>query len=408
MTDLLPKSEEFLLILDPIQGLVLRRGRVDEIKIRGSKELFQWDEFLKQNRLVANHVTRLWLMNEGKGKSHVQPCLLVVASCNNHSWSLTVANDDAGWVLSASDTARVVSVLQHVPKLKELHLRWNSYRRPIVEEISKALQHVPPLEFLTTLDLTGSRIRCRGAEHLSKALQRVPNLTELCLKNNIIGDEGVKHIAKGFQRVPYLTTLGLEKNNISAIGAQHLSNGLRHIRHLTVLNLGYNDIGLFGGLEHIANQGFQHVPLLETLTINNNSIDADGAFHLANGLQHIPHLTELCLKNNIIGDIGLEYVAKGLQHIPNLMTLDLESNNIGDIGAGHISIGIQHLCCLRVLKLACNRIGPFGAVHIANGLEFYSYYLKVLTIDNNLIKTGDFLYDDEDDDDDDDLSNGDY
>ena len=60
-------------------------------------------------------------------------------------------------------------------------------------------------------------------------------------------------------------------------------------------------------------------PNLQTLNLQANSIDDDGAKALANCLS--PFLQMLILNSNNIGD-------EGLKHSPYLQTLDLKSNMI--------------------------------------------------------------------------------
>eukprot|EP00934_Nitzschia_sp_Nitz4_P003896 Nitzschia sp. Nitz4//scaffold249_size28687//21762//24971//NITZ4_008119-RA/size28687-snap-gene-0.4-mRNA-1//1//CDS//3329544023//3886//frame0 len=174
---------------------------------------------------------------------------------------------------------------------------------------------------------------------------------------------------------------GLRRNEIQKIDLTNRQIGFDGIRilaeaieqcenntNLDTLILDNNDMD--DDCAVVLNQALQQcTTALHVLSLNNNSIGADGAIILADSLSTMTNLTELYLEHNMIGDEGTVALAEALQDNEALSLLTLAFNSIGDRGAVALAQALQGLPSLTGLYLDGNSIGANGAVALADALQ---------------------------------------
>jgi Ran GTPase-activating protein (RanGAP) involved in mRNA processing and transport len=153
---------------------------------------------------------------------------------------------------------------------------------------------------LTELDLYNNSIGNDGAKAIAEALKVNTVLTRLDLDTNSIGNDGTKAIAEALKVNTVLTTLSLQSNSIGNDGAKAIAEALKRNTVLTTLNLGYNSIGN-DGAKAIA-EALKVKTVLTILYLGDNSIGNDGAKAIAEALKDNIFLTRLELSYNSIGD----------------------------------------------------------------------------------------------------------
>ncbi|XP_034505739.1 ribonuclease inhibitor isoform X2 [Ailuropoda melanoleuca] len=184
-------------------------------------------------------------------------------------------------------------------------------------------------------------------KYLAAVLICNPNLTELDLSENPLGDTGVKYLCEGLRhsncKVEKLDALG-------DTGVQHLCEGLRHAKGI-----------------------------LENLVLSECSLSAACCESLAQVLSSTRSLTRLLLINNKIEDLGLKLLCEGLKQ-PDCQLKDLALWNCHLTGEC-----CQDLCnalytneYLRDLDLSDNALGNGGMQVLCEGLKHPSCKLHTL------------------------------
>lgn len=100
---------------------------------------------------------------------------------------------------------------------------------------------------LVDLRMCYNQIGDAGAIALAKALPQVPELVTLKVWLNVIGDSGAAAIAEAVTHLPKLETIELDRNHIGDLGAAAIAEALRRVPKLKRLVLSCNQIGDDGG-----------------------------------------------------------------------------------------------------------------------------------------------------------------
>lgn len=161
------------------------------------------------------------------------------------------------------------------------------------------------------VDLTLDGFGVMGVVALAKVCRdsgALPNLEELYLYDNRIGDAGVAALAAavGSGSLPQLKTLDLGKNQIGDVGVASLATAADGgaLTNVTRLALAANRIG-DRGLEAVANACARGaLPKLRMLYLDDNAIGDAGLKGLADARAGgaLPKLTWLSLGDNPLGD----------------------------------------------------------------------------------------------------------
>ena len=99
---------------------------------------------------------------------------------------------------------------------------------------------------------------------------------------------------------------------------------------------------------------------LRTLTLDENSLRAEGAAHLGEALQGNTSLTELHLRANRLDGAAARHLGRGLRQNATLLSLDLSSNSLGPEGAGHLAAALKDAWPLTSLDLSDNMLTSEG------------------------------------------------
>jgi hypothetical protein len=108
---------------------------------------------------------------------------------------------------------------------------------------------------------------------------------------------------------------------------------------------------------------------LKRLTLDGQSISAEGAESLAEYLALNPRLEHLGLFNNSIGPAGAASLAASLASNRKLSDLDLGDNGVGDAGAAALAQAMRRNRSVSYVRLHNDGIGPSGAAALAGMLK---------------------------------------
>lgn len=162
-----------------------------------------------------------------------------------------------------------------VPRLRSLSLKYNSGDSFFVQnEYFRKLSiqtHMTSLRLMFLFIQLEKDRKKEVIKDLSGALLNMPNLTDLVLSGNHIGDKEVEILANSLTNISRLTSLNLRSNTITGIGMKVLANALPSS--------------------------------LESLNLRGNKITDKDVEHLSNYLSNLPYLTKLNLHNNKINDV---------------------------------------------------------------------------------------------------------
>src|SRR6185437_3631894 len=134
----------------------------------------------------------------------------------------------------------ILAYSPHLQRVRTLDLNNNEIGTSGV----RSLVQSPYLHSLTTLNLSLNRLNADTAERL--ATSRLPQLIELNLRTNQVGDSGIRWLASAPQ-LAQITAFRLGFNSITPAGVSRLANSF-YLRNLTALELNWNNIGDAGAV----------------------------------------------------------------------------------------------------------------------------------------------------------------
>ena len=205
-------------------------------------------------------------------------------------------------------------------------------------------------------------------------------ITELDLRDNLIGQTGARAIAQSVQALHHLTTLNLSGNQgIGARQAAALLDSLHTRTSLTSI-----------GLRNAANTGYlvqnegpdlhllqDLAPALAALDLSNNKWrtylgeDSTNATQLGIRLHNCQALTKLDVSSNGLGNTNTILLLNGWAACGGKNSLDISGNGLCMVGTNtdieshtHLGIRIKSLQTIRHLRLADNYIGTQGAARL--------------------------------------------
>lgn len=276
--------------------------------------------------------------------------------------------------------------------LRDLDLAFNSITDSGVQSLVQGLKAQDCR--LKSLRLQACELTSSACEHLAAALKLSPNLIELDLSSNDIGDVGLQHLAKGLQsRKCQLQTLKLSQCNLTKEGGLHLASALgKNSSYLKWLDLSINNIG-----NQAANALFVRFDIskLKKLEMYCCGLTEDCCEKIAKALKlEKGTLVDLNLSSNNLKNGGAHWITDGLFAYSKLEKLNLSRCAITAKGCFYLS---KVLTCvtvlytkngakgknwqateLRELNLSMNRFGDKGAINLADGFKNpYSHLQKL-------------------------------
>ncbi|XP_020795500.2 ribonuclease inhibitor-like isoform X1 [Boleophthalmus pectinirostris] len=283
--------------------------------------------------------------------------------------------------------------------LRELDLGFNSITDRGVESLVQGLSDQDCR--LKSLRLQGCELTSSACEHLATVLKQRPNLKELDLSCNSIGDVGLKHLANGLESpMCQLETLRISQCNIKREGGFHLASALeKNPSYLKWLDLSINRIGNKAANELFTKFDISRLRKLEMcfcglterccatisdalkleksclveLNLSSNNLKDAGAHLISAGLFAWSRLEKLNISRCGISKLGCFYLSKVLSCISALYSENM-----------HMEIGWQ-ATELREMDLSRNKLTDEGAVYISTGLcNPYSHLRRLNLIECSL------------------------
>lgn len=176
--------------------------------------------------------------------------------------------------------------LQKLKNLELLNLRCDELDEDDIIEIEKAF---PYLTRLKMLDLSNNELKDDGVVELFIMLSKyLTSLEILNLENIVISEVGATVIAESLPHLPNLQQLYLGRNWLGNEGVKALARFLPHQTNLKILGLQENDIGDEGAVALA--ESLPSLTNLEKLEIESNEINTRGYRALARVLRSIRHI----------------------------------------------------------------------------------------------------------------------
>ncbi|XP_004493854.1 uncharacterized protein [Cicer arietinum] len=188
-------------------------------------------------------------------------------------------------------------------------------------EIGKSLQ------LLRVLNLRGNSLRKDDAENLGNALAYMPNLEDLDISDNSIGDEGIRNLIPYFvgtsEKCSRVTCLKLEACELSYDGVNHFLDSLSTLRGpLKSLSIAENYLGrkVAGALGR-----FLSTPI-EELDASGIDFGPSGFQDLQNLIKEELKLVKINISKNRGGTETAKFLSKLLSQAPQLIDVNAASN----------------------------------------------------------------------------------
>lgn len=273
----------------------------------------------------------------------------------------------------------ISSALQANPDLTELSLRTNELGDTGVHLVLQGLQS--PTCKIQSLSLQNCGLTEAGCKVLPSMLCSMPTLRELHLSENPLGDTGLRLLSEGFLDPQCrLEKLQLEYCNLTVASCEALAAMLRAkpaFKELVVSNNDIQEAGirtLCGGLKDSA------CPL-ETFRLENCGVTAASCKDLCDLVAAKPSLQELDLGSNKLGNAGVAALCPGLLHPScRLRKLWLWECDITAEGCRDLCQVLRAKQSLKVLSLVDNELGDEGARLLCEALQEPTCQLESLWV----------------------------
>ena len=226
----------------------------------------------------------------------------------------------------------------------------------------------------------------RGVSTLCESLALNSAVRVLDLGDNGLGSEGIRLLLEALSggAAAGLRELSLRQNAAGEEGATALAAFFRSSSSLESLDFGGNAIGNKGAA--LLAEGLQDGQCaLQTLSLEHNQIEDDGAEKLARALGSCTSLTSLSLEWNAISGTGGKAFADALGG-SSLQSLNLGWNGLGDAGGEALGMALAAApqgAAARDIRLHHNRMSATAAVALAHSVG----RLSLLDISGNPLGT---------------------
>ncbi|XP_072016286.1 NLR family CARD domain-containing protein 4-like [Amphiura filiformis] len=285
-------------------------------------------------------------------------------------------------VIAMSIGFTLITLIEFLPEatnLQKLDLSGNSYYvRGLGMAIGSLVQQLQHSTQFNSLKLARKRMKKDHIKTLSKFLPKIPNLQELDLSENTVG-EAIAPLLEQLQHCTKLISLNLSEAGLKKDHIQQLSKFLPKVPNLQNLNLSMNAIGM--AILPLVEQ-LQYFTNLITLDLQQAKLKEDHIKILSEFLPKASKLQELYLSENTIGMVIVPLVQQ-LQHCPMLSALDLSVAHITDQGVIKLCHMFVSMPNLTSLYLSGNNIGNTGVDALFRHIHHLTK-LDYLAIDANI------------------------
>ncbi|KAL4238467.1 Leucine Rich repeat [Mactra antiquata] len=210
--------------------------------------------------------------------------------------------------------------------------------------------------------------------------------TKFRMRYHGLGPLGAKAISVPLKENHSIETLDLEGNWIEKEGAIYLSEMLKENMYLTELNIAENKLGREGA-DAICEILYKH-EFLKSLNMSGNDLHDYGASKVCEMLQKNTCLKHLYLSHNHFEELGAFCFKEALSHNENLETLDLSWNHIRTNGAVAIAEGVQENYGLKTLNVSMNGFSDMGAEALGRALKHNRGLTKLDVSHNRISEVG--------------------
>ncbi|XP_032447962.1 NACHT, LRR and PYD domains-containing protein 12 [Lynx canadensis] len=261
----------------------------------------------------------------------------------------------------------LASVLICNPNLTELDLSENPLGDTGVKYLCEGLRHSNCK--VEKLDLSTCYLTDASCMELSSFLQVSQTLKELFVFANTLGDIGVQHLCEGLQHAQgIIESLVLSQCSLSAACRESLAQVLRSTRSLTrllLINNKIEDLGLKWLCEGLKQPDCQ----LKDLALWTCHLTGECCQDLCNALYTNEYLRDLDLSDNALGDEGMQVLYEGLKHPScKLQTLWLAECHLTDACCGALASVLNRNENLTLLYLSGNDLKDFGVQMLCDAL----------------------------------------
>ena len=138
--------------------------------------------------------------------------------------------------IQATGIVKLTKAMQKIHTLRCLSLQGN-------ENTEEGADNLASLFFntkLQRLNISDSKLQTTGIKKLTKPLQNISLLTELCISKNDITEEAADDVAAALSSNVKLKVLCLSENNIHGIGVRKMVKVLYNFSTLTELDMSHN------------------------------------------------------------------------------------------------------------------------------------------------------------------------
>ena len=290
-------------------------------------------------------------------------------------------------ILNPTELAVVCDALKHCTNLKKLKLCFSGTG---LGDCQHAADIFHGLSCLQKLSLAFSHCS-EGNISLLSGLQNISGL-QLNLRFEGLGQGGAQEISKGLQLLPdvYLSSLYIKQSDLSLDDAIALTEALQcHLKILNSLTVEKNTISSLGA--SIVASALQTPSSLSCLEMGHSNLDDEGAINVATGMKFMPFLEHVHLNDNCFGPEGAAALGNEIQYLTELQLLKISRNNVGPSGARAIACGIAHCTKLKILLMSNTNIDIDSATEIILSLKNSSIGLSVFSTSGNISEVSTFF-----------------
>ncbi|XP_069757472.1 protein NLRC5 [Narcine bancroftii] len=324
------------------------------------------------------HLKQLHLQKNGISLTAVENLFVALKRCPK---TLTVSFEEH-WIHGANAANLVKCIQTHlnaaeirIKKMQALVRLMESGKR---NSVSTSAVSYPSLRIIS---LQQCGIEAPHLVDLLSIIKQHPNLKELHLCQNNLGDKGAEILAEILQVVRALRNLSLDATNIGNAGMVTVIGGICRCHSLEELNLSHNELGVESARE-LGNilPGLKQLRIIKMAS----TVGLTETNNLARGLSYCTSLEEINLDSLLLKDSGTQLLAEGIPRMTCLKKLNLKLNSIGCKGAAELATGLKGSTGMVEINLGDNSLEDVGALKLADVLSVMKS-LKILKLTRNNI-----------------------
>lgn len=275
----------------------------------------------------------------------------------------------------------MAEALSECPELRELDLSDNALGEKGLRAAAASLR-CPKLQTLRLRNVGCSTHACRALAELLPAPQQ---LVELELANNMTGDDGALALASLLGKARRLERLTVVSSRVGAEGGIALSEALVAAgAPLRFIDLHDNPLSIAAS-DALSSLLEAARASLETVRLDDVGVEDSGAAALARALAGAERLAELRLSLNEAAAEAAEALEETLPTLGALETLEIRESELGDDGARAVARGLAALRRLRALDASANELSGTGSIALVRA-ALKSPELASLKLDENEIQ----------------------